>query len=85
MAPSLEEATNGSSAPVDTPVVNAPAPAPEEGEIAVISTAGAHSQVKSAGPPIPGPLGIESASLKGKVALVTGSGTPIQHQDPLHC
>jgi tetrahydroxynaphthalene reductase len=23
---------------------------------------------------IPGPLGIESASLKGKVALVTGSG-----------
>jgi hypothetical protein len=27
------------------------------------------------GPPIPGPLGIESASLKGKVALVTGAGT----------
>ena len=26
-------------------------------------------------PPIPGPLGIEAASLKGKVALVTGSGT----------
>ena len=26
------------------------------------------------GPPIPGPLGIESASLKGKVALVTGAG-----------
>ena len=28
----------------------------------------------TAGPPIPGPLGIEAASLKGKVALVTGSG-----------
>lgn len=27
------------------------------------------------GPPIPGPLGLESASLKGKVALVTGAGT----------
>lgn len=27
-----------------------------------------------AGPPIPGPLGLESASLKGKVALVTGAG-----------
>jgi len=26
------------------------------------------------GPPIPGPLGLESASLKGKVALVTGAG-----------
>jgi hypothetical protein len=30
--------------------------------------------VASAGPPIPGPLGIESASLKGKIALVTGAG-----------
>jgi len=29
------------------------------------------------GPPIPGPLGIESASLKGKVALVTGAGRGI--------
>jgi len=29
----------------------------------------------TASPPIPGPLGIEAASLKGKVALVTGSGT----------
>ena len=26
---------------------------------------------------IPGPLGLESASLKGKVALVTGAGTPL--------
>lgn len=33
------------------------------------------------GPPIPGPLGIESASLKGKVALVTGAGMP----SPFRC
>jgi len=31
----------------------------------------------SSGPAIPGPLGIESASLKGKIALVTGSGRGI--------
>jgi len=29
----------------------------------------------TASPPIPGPLGLEAASLKGKVALVTGSGS----------
>lgn len=73
MAPSLEEATNA-SVPVETPV-ETPAQATETGNgSAVVNTAGAHAQVRSAGPPIPGPLGIESASLKGKVALVTGSG-----------
>jgi hypothetical protein len=36
-----------------------------------------HSTAPEAGKytKIPGPLGIESASLKGKVALVTGAGT----------
>jgi len=33
----------------------------------------------TADPPIPGPLGIEAASLKGKVALVTGSGIVLFH------
>jgi hypothetical protein len=71
MAPSLEEATT----PVATPVADTPAPSAETQNVSpVVNTAGAHSHVKSAGPPIPGPLGIESASLKGKVALVTGSG-----------
>lgn len=36
-----------------------------------------HTGPPRAGPPIPGPLGLESASLKGKVALVTGAGRGI--------
>ena len=40
-------------------------------------TTNGHSVAPEAGryTKIPGPLGIESASLKGKVALVTGAGT----------
>ena len=88
MAPSLEENTNG-HAPVDTPAATPAVETPSQaaatenisdGPIAsepvpaIVNTAGAGSGVRSAGPPIPGPLGIESASLKGKVALVTGAG-----------
>lgn len=82
MAPSLEETSNG-HAPADTPI-DTPVEAPfsetnvhgssQNDTPAVVNTAGAAAHVRSAGPPIPGPLGIESASLKGKVALVTGAG-----------
>ena len=42
------------------------------------SSSNGHSAAPEAGKytKIPGPLGIESASLKGKVALVTGAGMP---------
>jgi len=76
MAPSLEENNPPVEAPVDAPV-ETPAPvAPVVEEVpGVVNTAGAN--FTSTGPPIPGPLGIESASLRGKVALVTGSGRGI--------
>lgn len=64
-------------APIDGPVPesNGNGHVEETPAQAVVNTAGAGAHVRSAGPPIPGPLGIESASLKGKVALVTGAGT----------
>ena len=88
MAPSLEENTIGHASvdtPAATPAVETPSqvaatetivdgPIASEPVPAAVDTAGAGSHVRSAGPPIPGPLGIESASLKGKVALVTGAG-----------
>jgi hypothetical protein len=60
---------------IDGPVAESNGNSAVEPAPAVVNTAGAGSRVRSAGPPIPGPLGIESASLKGKVALVTGAGT----------
>jgi hypothetical protein len=44
-------------------------------------TTNGHSTAPEAGKytKIPGPLGIESASLKGKVALVTGAGLSPHH------
>jgi hypothetical protein len=60
----------------EVPVVDAPAP---DVPVAPTFNGNTHSYGHNgharAGPPIPGPLGIESASLKGKVALVTGAGT----------
>lgn len=66
-------------APIDGPVPesNGNGHVEETPAQAVVNTAGAGAHVRSAGPPIPGPLGIESASLKGKVALVTGAGRGI--------
>jgi tetrahydroxynaphthalene reductase len=55
--------TNGHAAPA-VPEVSAPAPAPENGS--------AHVEPEITR--VRGPLGLASASLAGKVALVTGSG-----------
>jgi hypothetical protein len=58
----IVEATNGNDAVEETP------------RPAFNGSTARPGHVASAGPPIPGPLGIESASLKGKIALVTGAG-----------
>lgn len=69
-------------APIDGPVAEPNGNGAVEPTPAVVNTAGAGSRVRSAGPPIPGPLGIESASLKGKVALVTGAGMSLSSPLP---
>jgi tetrahydroxynaphthalene reductase len=62
---------------VDAPVVEAPSAQIAAVEAPIASGSNETGQFKSdvqSGPPIPGPLGIDSASLKGKIALVTGAG-----------
>jgi hypothetical protein len=78
------------AAPIETPAVEAPKEdAPVEasndhsnGAVAPIIDGPVATPEPGRWTKVPGPLGIESASLKGKVALVTGAGLLGPH--PFH-
>lgn len=80
-------AANGSVGTIDfeTGTINGASNGHANGDAAPVEasngTTNGHSTAPEAGKytKIPGPLGIESASLKGKVALVTGAGTLLHH------